>query len=266
MTYLKRSNVTGRKSRTKTIGIIFGLIALFTIHFIFPTFFPAMLYPITSVFWKSESSSLGFFARMGKIVQSKYSLVKENKRLSNEIASRDASMLILDTLRTENEELKKQLGRTGQGKDILGVILSRPPVSPYDTLVIDIGTSDGVALGNRVYTAGDTLVGDVVETYEHFSKVSLFSTPGRAVPILVGSSTIATQAIGKGGGNFSAKIPADIKIHKGDTIITTQIRSHGFGVVQEILIDSSDSLQTILFKTPININEFRFVEVDTSAK
>lgn len=203
---------------------------------------------------------------MVKIVQSKYSLVKENKRLSDEISSRDASMLLLDALRTENEELKKQLGRTGKGKDILGVILSRPPISPYDTLIIDIGTSDGVMVGNKVYTSGDTLVGDVVEAYEHTAKVSLFSTPGRETSILVGSSTIATQTVGKGGGNFSAKLPADVKIHVGDTILTTQIRPHAFGVVEEILIDSSDSLQTILFKSPINIHEFRFVQVDTSAQ
>ncbi len=266
MTYLKRSNVTGRKSRTRTVGILAGLVGLFAVHFFFPTFFPTILYPVTSVFWKSESSSVGFFVRMVKIVQSKYSLVKENRRLSDEIASRDASMLLLDTLRSENEELKKNVGRTGQGKDVLGVILSRPPISPYDTLVIDIGSSDGVAVGNKVYTSGDTLVGDVVEVYEHSSKISLFSTPGREIPILVGSSTVATQAIGKGGGNFSAQLPADVRINKGDTIITTQIRPHAFGVVQEILIDSSDSLQTILFKAPINIHEFRFVQVDISAK
>lgn len=264
MTYLKRSNVYGKRSRTRTIAVIVAIIVIFTINFFFPRFFPSILYPVTTLFWKTESSSVGWFVRMGQIVQSKYSLVKDNKRLSDEVASRDASMLLLDVLRKENEELKKNQGRTGQGDDVLGVILSRPPVTPYDTLVIDIGVADGLEVGNKVYTAGDTLIGDVVEVFEHSSKVSLFSTPGRQMSILVGSTTVETLAIGRGGGNFSAELPADIKISKGDTIITTLIRPHAFGVVEEILIDSSASLQTLLFKAPMNIHQFRFVQVDKS--
>jgi cell shape-determining protein MreC len=171
-------------------------------------------------------------------------------------------MLLLDALKIENEDIKKALGRTGKGNDVLGVILSRPPMSPYDTLVIDVGSADGVKAGNKVYTEGEVLVGDIAEVFEHESKVSMFSTPGRIMPIIVGSTTIETQATGKGGGNFTAKFPVEIRIKEGDLIVTPQIRPHAFGVVERIVVDSSDSLQTILFKSPINIHEFRFVEVD----
>lgn len=266
MTYLKRSNVSEKRTKKRTLGIISVLVLVFCIHFFFPKVYPTILYPFTSFFWKSETSVLGWFGSMGEMVMSKYSLVKENKKLREEIASRDGSMLLLDTLRKENESLKNDLNRSGKGDLVLGVILSRPPISPYDTLVIDVGATDDVSLGDKVYGLGDTLIGDIVEVYEHQSKVSLFSTPGRETPVLVGSSTIATNAMGRGGGNFSVKLPADIKIQKGDSILTTQIRPHVFGSVQEIVVDSSDSLQTILFRAPLNINEFRFVEVDKASK
>ncbi len=265
MTYLRRSNPAAKKGRMKTLFIVALLATAFLIHFFFPKAYPTIFYPVTSLFWKSESSSVGFFVRLGQLVSSKYSLVKENKRLRDEIMSRDSSTLLLDALRKENESLKNALGRTGKGDDVLGVILSRPPVSPYDTLIIDIGSDDGVKVGNKVYTDGDTVIGDIVEVYGNHSKVSLYSTPGRISPIIIGATNVETQAVGRGGGDFAAKLPVEIDVKEGDVIVMPQIRPHAFGVVEKIIVDSSDSLQTILFKMPANIHEFRFVQVDKAS-
>ncbi len=265
MTYLRRTNPAAKRGKRTTSFIVLCVLGLFLVHFFFPRFYPALLYPVTSLFWKSESNAIGGFVYLAKIVQSKYSLVKENKRLSDEISSRDSSMLLLDSLRKENESLKSTLGRTAKGNDLLGVILSRPPISPYDTIIIDVGSNDGVTVGDKVYTDGDTLVGDIAETYANQSKVSLYSTPGRVIPIIIGSTNAEVQAVGRGGGNFTAKLPVELEVKKGDTIIMPQIRPHIFGVVEDILVDSSDSLQTVLFKTPINIHEFRFIQVDRSS-
>jgi cell shape-determining protein MreC len=265
MTYLRRTNVAENRSRRLAIGIILGLVFLVFIQYTFPRFLPTIFYPITTFFWKTESGSVGIVVRMVQMVQSKYSLIKENKRLVDEVSSRDASMLLLGALKKENEELKNTLGRTTEGKVVLGVILSRPPVSPYDTLVIDIGAQDGLSVGNKVYTDGDILVGDVAEVYPRQAKVSLYSSPGRVVPVVIGSSNAETQATGRGAGNFIAKLPVELGVEEGDTIVMPQIRPHSFGVVERVMVDSSDSLQTILFKTPVNIHEFKFVEVDTDS-
>jgi cell shape-determining protein MreC len=264
MTYLRRTNVTARKSR-KTTGIIIAIIVvLFFVQYLFPRFYPTIFYPITSFFWSGESFATSTLGRLVQIVKSKYSLVKENERLSLEVTARDTSTLLVDSLKKENEDLKHALARTGKGDDILGIILSRPPVSPYDMFVLDVGTSDGILVGNKVYTDGDVLMGDVVETYAHESKVSLYSTPGRVVSVVIGSTNTEVQAIGRGGGNFMAKIPVELVVKVGDSIILPQIRSHVFGTVEKTIIDSADSLQTILFKAPINIHSIRFVQVDRS--
>ncbi|MBI5134142.1 MAG: rod shape-determining protein MreC [Candidatus Taylorbacteria bacterium] len=266
MTYLRRSNVSEKKSRLATLGIVALFVVLFLVHYFFPRFYPSVFLPITSLFAKSESGFTGWIGNMARVASSKYSLVKENDGLRREIASREASALLLNDLRTENESLKALLGRTGEGHDVLGVILSRPPMSPYDTLIIDIGSVDGVEAGDKVYAEGDILIGDVAEAYAHQSKVDLFSAPGRIIPILLGKSGVQIQAVGRGAGNFSARLPVEIGVEEGDPIILPQIRPHTFGVVEKIMVDSSDSLQTMLFKAPANINEIRFVEVDIDTR
>jgi len=265
MTYLKRTNVNEKRGRVTTFFISLCVAGLFAVHYFFPGFYAGILYPVTSIFWKSESGILGFFAHAGKLVLSKYSLVKENQRLSEEVISRDASILLLDSLKEENEHLKTVLGRTAKGNDVLGVILSRPPVSPYDTLVLDVGTADGVRVGNKVYTDGDNLIGDIAEVHANQSKVSLFSNPGRQTQVLIGKTNISAQAIGRGLGNFTVRLPVEVGVQEGDLIMMSQVRPHTFGVVETIMVDSSDSLQTILFKSPTNINSLRFVEVDRNS-
>jgi cell shape-determining protein MreC len=266
MTYLKRTNVNAQRSRVTTLFISALIGGLFLIHYVFPGAYAGLFYPVTSVFWNSETGTLGFFSHMAKLVVSKYSLVKENERLTQEIATRDTSALLVDSLKDENESLKASLGRTGKGNDILGVVLSRPPVSVYDTLVIDIGRADGLQVGNKVYAEGDTLVGDIIEVYDHQAKVSLFSTPGRQISIVVGKTNISAQATGRGLGNFMIHLPVEVGVQENDIILLPQIRPHTFGIVEKILVDSSDSLQTTLFKSPVNINSLRFVEVDRNSK
>jgi cell shape-determining protein MreC len=264
MTYLRRSN-RPKQGRGTAIIAVAALIVIFGINYLFPRVFPTIFYPVTSVLLKGESASAGFFVYMGEIIQSKYSLVKQNKALSDEVAARDRSLMALDTLKNENETLKIALDRSGKGDFVLGVILTRPPVSPYDTLILDIGSSNGVKVGNKVYAEGNVLIGDVEEVFSGQSKVSLFSTSGRSTQVLVGTSTIAAEAIGKGGGNFFIKLPATAKIVQGATVTVSQIHPHTFGIVGNITFDSSSSLQTILFKSPVNIRELNFVEVDRNS-
>ncbi|HEU0080935.1 MAG TPA: rod shape-determining protein MreC [Candidatus Paceibacterota bacterium] len=262
MTYLRRTNRGSKVNLAKTALAIFVLALVFLVNLLFPRFYPSLFYPVTSLFWRGESSSVGFLVYMGKIVQSKYGLVVENRRLRDEIASRDASAYLIDSLKGENERLKETLGRTAKGKSVLGVILSRPPVSPYDTLVLDVGAKDGVQAGDKVFANGDVLIGEIAEAYGSQSKAALYSTPGRVTEVLVGTTTIAAEATGKGGGNFSMRLPAASKVAKGAAVSLPHIRSHVFGVVDAVMLDSSDSLMTVLFASPANINQLRFVEVD----
>ncbi len=237
------------------------LILLFGLHFFFPRFYASLFYPVASLAWKIENSFVGWMGHIAKTMKSKNSLLKENETLVEKIRSKETSLLMLDTLKQENENLKNMLARIPEGRIILGVVLTRPPVSPYDTLVIDIGSRDGIEVGALVYTASDVIIGEIAEVYPHQSKVSLFSTPGKKINVLFTGSKINTEATGRGGGNFIANVPASADIKEGDIVILPNIKFHILGVVESIIVDSADSFSTILFKTPINIYDINFVEV-----
>ena len=262
MTYLKRSS-RPQKDKFAIVIAIVGLIVVFSVSYFFPSFYPTIFFPVASVFWKSESAVVGFFSDMGSMVQSKYGLIKENQTLSAELAAESRSLLILDALKSENAGLKEAFNRIGKDNYVLGTIMVRPPVSPYDTLVLDVGSNSGISVGDMVYADGDTLIGDISDVFAGESKVSLFSTPGRMTSVLVGTSTIAAQATGKGGGNFIFKLPAQTPLSVGAIITIPQLKKYVFGVVDRIEVDSTDSMQTVLFESPVNMSEISFVEVDT---
>ncbi|MDP1625117.1 MAG: rod shape-determining protein MreC [bacterium] len=264
MTYLRRSNVGEKKGRAVTIAIILAIVALVSIDFIFPSFYPRLLSPVASTAWKSEDAVIGIFGRMARIVSSKLALVRENASLRDEVRSREADAFLLQTLRDENEALKTALGRESRSSGVLGVVLSRPPVSAYDTLTLDVGSDDGIAVGQRVYINGSILVGDISEVTGASSKTSLYSTPGRETPVLIGDKKVAAQAVGRGGGNFIARLPTDIEVAVGDIIVAPQLRVNIFGVVEHISVGATDSIQAIYFRAPFNMQELRYVEVDAA--
>src|SRR5581483_8219925 len=100
------------------------------------------------------------------------------------------------------------------------------------------------------------------EVYANQSKVDLYSTPGRTTSVLVGTTTVATEATGKGGGNFTVILPSKTPVSEGAVVTIPLIKTHVFGIVQSVTLDSTGSLQTVLFSSPVNLNQLAFVEVD----
>ncbi len=269
MIYLKRTNVSGRHDRTKAAFIVSLLILAFTVHLVFPTFYARLLTPIASFIWTSTGSVGNGLGNMAGLVRSKYSLLQENAALKEEVRSRDVQATLLKDSVAKNNALQALLGRGSVAKgfkDVLAVVLSRPPLSAYDTVIIDIGAKDGVKMGDKVYVDGTVLIGDVAEVLSGTSKVSLFSTPGREMQVQVGTSKTAVIATGRGAGNFILTMPVENGIQVGDSVVLPQLREHVFGTVAHVSADASDSLQTILFKTPLNINELHYVQVETAVK
>lgn len=264
MTYLRRTNLGAKRSRAATAATVLAIAALVSVDFIFPSLYPSLLSPLASAAWKSEDATVGLFGRMARLVSSKMSLVRENASLRDEIRSHEADAYMIEALREENEAMKAALGRGTKAVEVLGVVLSRPPVSAYDTLALDVGSDDGVALGQRVYVGGSVLVGDIVEVSAGTAKASLFSTPGRETPVLIGAKKTSAQAVGRGGGNFLARLPAEVEVAVGDVIVAPQLRTNVFGVVEHIEVGATDSIQTIYFRAPFNMHELRYVEVDVS--
>jgi hypothetical protein len=79
--------------------------------------------------------------------------------------------------------------------------------------------------------------------------------------VVLGSSSISVEAIGIGGGNFNIFLPREVEVKENDVIVIPSITSNIFGIVEKVNFKETDSFQTVLFKSPVNISELSFVEV-----
>jgi cell shape-determining protein MreC len=162
----------------------------------------------------------------------------------------------------ENTDLKDLLGRKSiYSKAVLASILVKPSFSPYDTLIVDIGTDAGVVVGDKVSADGNIFIGRVSEVYANSSKVILYSSPDEKVLVLVGSNNVLKEAVGIGGGNFKIELPREIDIKEGDDVVIPSISPNIFGIVEKVEYKEADSFQTVLFKSPINVLELKWVEI-----
>jgi cell shape-determining protein MreC len=168
----------------------------------------------------------------------------------------------VSALQIENDQLKDLLGRKPEKYDKeLAVILSYPPRTPYDSLIVDMGEDHGLAPGDLVYADMDYLIGHVEAVYPSSSLIKLFSSPGEKVEVLVGSSSSAVIAEGRGSGNFYIKVPRNIEVKEGDPIIVPSLHALVLGSAEKVEAGEGDAYSYIYFKLPVNFNSLRHVEI-----
>ena len=145
-------------------------------------------------------------------------------------------------------------------------VLSRPPLSPYDVLIIDLGSTGGVKAGMTVLASSNILLGYVTDVFPKTSKVKLISFPGEETSVVIEASStmekISALAVGRGNGEMEIRIPSAIEIHSGDQIITPGSSPLNLGAVEKTEINLSDPFQKIYFRLPINLQELQEVIVE----
>ncbi len=149
-------------------------------------------------------------------------LENENAELKKQISENEASKL-------ENEQLRKLLNLKSNNTEFelkTAQVIARDPSNWYDTLTIDKGASDGIALNQPVISAGNTLVGRISEVGTTWSKVTLLTDPEHAA----GSQVLRSGEYGicEGDGDISSNggcklsfVSKNANIIVGDTVITS---------------------------------------------
>ncbi|HEY1037064.1 MAG TPA: rod shape-determining protein MreC [Candidatus Paceibacterota bacterium] len=176
---------------------------------------------------------------------------------------------LIQSLRSENEELKMLLGRVAEPDDkILATVLVRPPKTPYDSLVIDIGENQGLLAGDFVYGEMNYLIGRIEEVRPVTSVVKLFSTPGERIDALLGtgSTTSAVSVEGRGGGNFYIKIPRNVQANEGDPIVVPGTNSYVLGAAETVDAGEGDAYAHIYFRLPVKLNSIQYVQVQKAVR
>ena len=258
--HLKSSSLENRRkiSQKKILAIIIIIIASF--FFLRTNFVKEIIFSISTPVWKVREIFIN--TNIFQYFKAKQSLINEQIKLQQELSQKSNLIILNDILQNENETLKSLLGRrSGEFNLILGTILVKPPQTPYDLIIVDVGKKHGIKLGNKVVANGNVYIGEVSEIYADSSKITLYSNPGNKIGVILGESMISAEAIGLGGNNFNILLPREIVIKEGDIILVPGLENNILGIVEKINFKETDSFQTIFFKSPINISELIYVEI-----
>ena len=200
-------------------------------------------------------------ANFSSVFSFKSSLIKDRDILQNKLAEYDAMLLNYNSILDENIKIKEILDRKGEKIEmLLSAILSKPNISPYDTLIIDVGSSSGVKEGDTVFALGNIPIGVVSGVEINSSKVVLFSNSGEKTEVVL-SKDVFMQIIGRGGGNFEMILPRDLVLEKGSTVSLPGIFPYVVAKVETIISDPRDSFAKALLTSPVNIQELKFVQI-----
>jgi len=211
----------------------------------------------------SVRDSIGnWYESKSYLIKDKEILADENSRLKKDLAEKEIELMSFNILKKENDELNNFLGRkTKERESVVARVLLRPPQVPYDILIIDVGEDSGIKEGMIVSAYGDILLGFVDEVFKGNSRVKLYSNVRENIDILIDNTNIFAVASGGGGGNFEITIPRAEEVKEGSIVITPGADPFVLGIVELVKADMADAFQKVLFRTPLNIQELKWVEV-----
>jgi cell shape-determining protein MreC len=212
--------------------------------------------------WKAKEVVSKDISGKSYLVSTKSSLLSENQRLINENTELRNSMLGYSILKSENDQLKELMGRIPvKDKFILGTILTKPNISPYDTLIVDIGKAEGISEGDKVFANAEVPIGEVSKVYQNNSLVVLYSNPGQITEATIEGSNASVELVGRGGGNFEMTIPEGLDANVGTSVVLPNINSQIIAVVQSIISAPTDPAKKVVLKSPINIQNLKWIQI-----
>ncbi len=216
---------------------------------------------VVSPFWKAENVLIRSLREGIALFDSKKSLVEENIALKERLSSLETEILFLSIGRVQEDTLLELLGRKEKSGTVVAAVLTRPPQTPYDVIVIDAGSNESLSVGSEVSLPEGPILGVISEIFPKSAKVKLFSAGGEETNAVLERNNVPVTLVGTGGGNFKLTLPRDVAIERGDRVLSPDITSRHLATIGEISVRPTDSFKEVLAKSPINIFSLRFVFV-----
>lgn len=258
-----KRQILKRKKVINNMILAFFVFILFTTGIVF--YLNGFFYKIGLPFWRSEKFIMDKIDEFGYIPKSKKTLYEENEYLKKENDDLNISMMDYQIIKKENDDLKEILNRKQiEHNFVLANILSKPNHSPYDTILIDVGVSDGVNNGYMVYANGDIPIGTVEKVEDKTSLISLFTNPGVKTEGIIDNIGSSVELIGRGGGNFEVSLPVELEILEGTKIILPGLKSEIIAIVVGVISKPNDPIKKVILNSPINTQNLKWVEVKTN--
>jgi cell shape-determining protein MreC len=226
--------------------------------------FESAIISFASPIWQRGSALTRSLERGLAFLDSHEALVQENFMLKEKLASLEITLQSLESRAAYalDENILAALAGRSQGSNlVVAAVLTYPPQTPYDVLIIDAGSNDSLRVGSEVSLAEGPLLGAVSEVFSNKAKVKLFSSSGFESNAVLERNSLPVILVGTGAGNFKIKLARDIEVEKGDRIVSRDLDPRLLAVVEEIKAEPTDSFKEILARSPANIFVLRLVVV-----
>lgn len=202
---------------------------------------------------------------VSETLQTKKSLIRENQTLKQRVIELQGDVTEKQVLIEENNSLRTLLKYTKNPSTLIttALVVGKPSASLFDKVIINQGALQSVKTGDLVIAGDAVLLGRVSMVTDDTSVVDLYSASGFSSDsgFIIKTLGITVQGHGNGSGNFVFEIPAGVQIIDGDVVTLPQYPERVIAVIKSVDSDPRNPFQKALARTPVNINELKFVQV-----
>jgi len=230
------------------MGAILFSLFVFCLRLLLPNVFLTATEPLMRASDAAARASHSFFSQFSDRV----ALTERNEQLSAQNES----------LAAENARLVQKIGSLGvpPATGIMADVAARPPVSPYDTLLLGSGEKDGVMLHMEAFAPSGAPLGVVSSVLSDFSQVTLFSAPGVETHGWLGQSSLPVILTGAGGGALTASVSRSARVSEGDRVFVPGPGQLPIGTV--IRVESDDLSPSVTLRIAASTNLFGLSSVE----
>jgi len=225
---------SARVSSKRAVGSVFFLgIVMAGLLLLSPVFFSSLSrlfwYPAEQFrVWLTESQSA-----LPTVWRDRQELLDEIRRLEIKIATEQGTDSTVRRLQVENDQFRALLGAETTAR-VVARVVARPPQLPYDLIMLDRGSVDGVQLNAPVFAGLDTVFGVVSQVNQNTSYVTPLSHPSLTFTVFIVGPNIFTVAEGLGGGVVRVRVPQGIAISKNDIVLLPAADAAIVGKIEEV--------------------------------
>lgn len=184
-----------------------------------------------------------------------------------------------NVLKAENERLQQQLSGMQLTEDennslrtilnypkiasvsITARVISKPSSNIYDRIIIDQGSNNGVVIGDKIIAGENSYLATIDRVTETTAEATLVSGSFFTGDAIITRLGITVPVEGKGSGNFELHVPRDLDVRENDVMTLPGSPDFIFGVIKSVQFDERDPYQTVLARTPVNVQELKFVRI-----
>lgn len=255
-TFLARRNALLSSANFSAGGVALAVVVItLLVRFLVPNIFWYVFSPVFSGADAIAARSHEFLSSFGDVsalTLKNEELVRQNAALANENQS----------LLRKASDLESLLGSSGHVPEgIVAGVVTRPPSSPYDVLVLSSGARAGIVLGQEAFGPGRVPLGVVSSVLDDFSRVTLFSSPSMMVDGWVGEKNLPITLMGAGAGALRASVARSASIAVNDPVSVPGPGALHIGSVVRIDSDPSSPMVTLDIQPAINPFSITWVEL-----